>query len=83
MPFDCNTKIKDILPDYYEASFQSGEWFINFLREKVVDRYEPCLLQRWLGDAEGKEIKTNAKKISDLKAENFEIPYDVLLRFKV
>ena len=83
IPFDCKTKLKEVMPDLYESTYQAGDWFINFLREKIVDGYEPCLLQRWLGDSAGKAIKVKNLSISKLKPENYSIPYDVLLKFEL
>ncbi|MBQ8427967.1 MAG: hypothetical protein IJX18_01790 [Clostridia bacterium] len=82
VPFDCQSKIENSMPDFYEASWQMSDWFIRFLKDKASDGVEPCLLQRWLGDSADKKIKTKVVSVDAFQAIDEELPYDVLLKIQ-
>ncbi|MCD8309411.1 MAG: hypothetical protein LUD19_06115 [Clostridia bacterium] len=82
LPFECESRLADSMPDYYLAAYRITEWFINFLREQISCGNMPHLLQRWLGDKDIKKAERKTLKHKDLRCEDYSLPYDVLLNIR-
>lgn len=73
MPFDCEKRVEEVMPDYYYSNTVLTSWFIKFLNNAKSKGNEIVLIELWAGDSDGKNYTvqaidtTNTQKIFDFR----------------
>ncbi|MCD8371875.1 MAG: hypothetical protein LUD27_01070 [Clostridia bacterium] len=79
LPFECESRLADSMPDLYLAAYRVTKWFINYLETSVKGGNMPHLMQRWLGDKQLKKAERKTVKAKNLRCEDYVLPCDVLI----
>ena len=77
LPFCCKSKVKDVLPDFYEASLQLNRWFLTFLKLQLADE-DIWLLRLWMGAK--RTIRRGRLDLAELTAEDAELPVNTAVQ---